>query len=180
MPLRQTHRLHAHRLSLPSTAYFVTCCTVSRKPGLTGGTLSSALRSADTTADSSGDAVLLAFTVMPDHVHWLFHLGERLSLGRMIGRWKAATRATLAAAGLAWQRDYFEHRLRPDEDHEAYARYIHLNPYRASLLAPHEAWPHWCCPTPARFRFTEHLDPGGGIPPEWIADRVPADLAVGE
>jgi len=139
-----------------------------------------ALRAATTAADSSDDATLLAFTIMPDHIHWLFQLGTRLSLGHMLGRWKAATRTALASVGLAWQRDYFEHRLRPDEDREAYARYIHLNPYRAGLLAPHEAWPHWLCPNPERFRFTEHLEQAGGIPPEWIADRVTDALAVGE
>ena len=166
----------------PRPPIFVTCCTMQRRPGLTAEAVSQTLRSATASADASGDAMLLAFTVMPDHIHWLLHLGERLSLGRTIGRWKFDTRAALATAGLAWQRDYFEHRLRPDEDREAYARYIHLNPYRAGLLAPHEVWPHWFCPNPTRFRFTEHLNPARGIPPEWIADRVTDELAraVGE
>jgi REP element-mobilizing transposase RayT len=153
---------------------------MQRRPGLTAEAVSQTLRSAAAAADSSGDAALLAFTVMPDHIHWLFQLGTRLSLGHMLGRWKAATRTALASVGLAWQRDYFEHRLRPDEDREAYARYTYLNPYRAELIAPHEVWPHWFCPNPARFRFTEHLNPAGGIPPEWIADRVPDSRAVGE
>lgn len=115
-----------------------------------------------------GDTTTIAFTVMPDHVHWLFQLGARLSLGRVIGRFKAETRASLAGAGLRWQRDYFERRLRPDESSEDFGRYIFLNPYRADLLRLESTWPGWSCPDVERMEFLSQLNPDGSVPREWI------------
>ena len=177
---RRTDDLHAHRCSLPSTAYFVTCCTQGRRIDLTAAEPARALRAAVLAADLAGDTATLAFTIMPDHVHWLFVLGDRLSLGQTIGKWKAATGSAMRSVGLAWQRDYFEHRLLPDEEREAYAQYVLLNPYRAGLVGPSQPWPHWHCPEPQRFQFSMHLTASGGIPAEWIADRDLGRLATGE
>lgn len=78
---------------------------------------------------------------MPDHVHLLVTLGERLSLGQCVGRLKAKTRFLLSTASLRWQGNYFEHRLKADEPIETVLRYMFLNPYRANLLKLAEAYP---------------------------------------
>ena len=121
MHLRRTGELHAHRWSQAATTDFVTCCTRDRRPGLNALPGIGPLVAAVASSDATGDTATLAFTAMPDHVHWLFILGSRLSLCSVIGRWKADTRVAMLASDLTWQRDYFEHRLRPDEEREAYA-----------------------------------------------------------
>jgi putative transposase len=41
---------------------------------------------------AEGDDAILAATVMPDHVHILFKLGNSLGVGRCVSRWKSAMR----------------------------------------------------------------------------------------
>jgi len=118
---------------------------------------------------------------MPDHVHVLFVLGIRLDVGRCVSRWKTEGRKSSGYAG-AWQRDFWEHRLRNDEPWEDYGLYLFLNPYRTGLLVRNEAWPGWWVPEPQRFKFMEMLGPKGEPPAEWIdwPDVKFAKLSTGE
>jgi REP element-mobilizing transposase RayT len=136
---RRTGLLHEHRWSQAGGTYFITCCTVKKQRDLTEQSIVAVLSRAVEQAGAQGDVVTLAFTVMPDHVHWLLSLGARLTLGRVIARWKSQTRAALEIFDLHWQRDFFEHRLKPDESVEPYALYVFLNPYRLSLCPSSEA-----------------------------------------
>ncbi|MEI6862744.1 MAG: transposase [Verrucomicrobiota bacterium] len=159
--------------------YFVTCCTQKRRGSLTAIETSMLIRSAAVASDALGDTETYAFTVMPDHVHWLFQLGGRLSLGRLVARFKVQTGPVLDIGRLAWQRDFYEHRLRAEESSEAYGRYIFLNPYRAGLL--HDAtWPGWFCARPEIFGFLALLNEDGSPPRAWIGEAIPQGLAIGE
>jgi putative transposase len=180
MPIRRTSELHGHRWSAPKTRYFVTACTRERRSGLEGHSVTDAIIKGTMDSDSLEDTETMAFSVMPDHIHWLFVLGRRLSIGRVIGRLKFESRETLASAGLAWQRDFFEHRLRAEESAEDYGRYIFLNPYRAGIVKVAETWRGWHCSRPELFAFTVHLNSNGSPPREWIEEPVPTALAVGE
>ncbi len=180
MPPRRTGALHAHRWSQPATIYFVTCCTQFRSEGLTTARVSVAIGHTIAEMDQRGDTQTHVFTVMPDHLHWLFTLGGRLSLGRVVARLKTQTRDALRGEALAWQRDFFEHRLRPEEAIEAYGLYVFLNPYRAGLVDTDGQWRHWMCPHPESFRFIAMLNPDGTPPGEWIDAPVPTGLSVGE
>jgi len=180
MPTRQTSALHEHRWSQPDATYFVTCCTQERKPGLTVSSVASTLKQITATLDAHGDTTTHAFTLMSEHVHWLFTLGRCLTLGRVLARWKAQTKDALQSAALVWQRDFCEHKLRPDEAQEPYALYIFLNPYRANLVTATTTWPHWHCPVPDRFDFIALLNLNGTPPIEWIAAPIPIGLATGK
>lgn len=168
MTERRTPELHAHRWSAPEVRYFVTVCTSDHRPGLMATATRELLFRAAQRSDTLQDTSTFAFTVMPDHLHWLFQLGHRLSLGRIVARFKADTHAGLAAAGLRWQRDFFERRLREEESVEDYGRYIFLNPYQAGLLTPSEGWTGWWCPRPGQLEFLARLNPDGSIPREWL------------
>jgi hypothetical protein len=118
---------------------------------------------------------------MPDHVHVLFELGEKLSVGRCVARWKSEARRLAGYAG-EWRRDFWEHRLRDGEEIEDYGFYIFLNPYRAGLIDHHLTWPWWWPPDPRAFRFIGVLKENGAPQPEW-ADLPEArftGLAIGE
>jgi len=130
--------------------------------------------------DAGGDTHTWAFTIMPDHLHWLFRLTGRLELGEVIAKLKFISRRELTANELAWQRDYYDHCLRPEESLEDYALYIFLNPYRAGLLAADAIWPWWWTAEPRALRFVTLLGPRGDPPPEWISDPVPARVRHGE
>ena len=88
---------------------------------------------------------LRAGVVMPDHVHLLFRLGEKLTFSQVMGRFKAKTRRPIFEYGLLWQQNVFEHRLRPDEKVLPVLHYIFMNPYRKGLTGMDERWPGFFC-----------------------------------
>ena len=100
-------------------------------------------------------AHLLAFVVMPDHVHWLFVLGERRSLDKVMHgfgsvTWQGFRRACGRDVGKVWEDEYHDHRLRSEERVWATLDYVHENPVRRGLCARAEDWP-WSTVNP-RFR----------------------------
>ena len=178
--MRRTGELYAQRWSSPGVRYFVTICTHERRGGLEVPPVTEAIIRSAIQSDMQRDTETIALVVMPDHLHWLFGLGGRLQLGRVVAKLKAATRGMLTSTGLAWQRDFFEHRLRANDSLEDYGLYVFLNPYRARLNPANAVWRGWCCPRPELLRFVSRLSPDGSPPPEWIVEPVPEGLAVGE
>lgn len=128
----------------------------------------------------AGDWQLLAATVMPDHVHILFTLGERLSLDRVIAKFKSRGRPPDAT--WRWQANLFEHRLRADEDSEDYAFYIFMNPYRAGLIDVNAPWLGWLRGAEWRWRLEDGLSAEGTPPAEWIHQMTEAvgRIQIGE
>jgi hypothetical protein len=109
---------------------------------------------------------------MPDHVHVLLVLGERLTLSQAVGKFKACSIRTIRPITPAfdWQRNFFEHHVRPDESGNAYARYIFMNPYRAGLISRREQWSFWRCSKDVQFDFLSQLDEGVYPPEEWFEE----------
>ena len=75
---------------------------------------------------------------MPDHVHLVLEgLSDSSDLRRFVRDWKQRTafeyRKTTGRD--LWQRGYFDHVLRADEDTDIVARYVLTNPVRAGLVA---------------------------------------------
>jgi len=80
------------------------------------------------------DARLFAWCIMPDHVHLLV---ECENLAGFVRRFKG--RATVAARSVdpdrrLWQRSFYDHLLRGDEDVLTVVRYIWGNPVRAGIV----------------------------------------------
>jgi putative transposase len=180
MPTRRTGELHQQRISAAGASYFVTCCTKSRCNGLSSDRIGRTLLEGILSSDRLQDTRTFWFTVMPDHCHWVFELGDRLSLGRVIARFKSQTTGSLEQKGICWQRDFYEHRLQSQEEPEDYALYVFLNPYRAGLLSMEETWPWWWTAQPQALRFLELLNANGSPPAAWIDQAVPATLRHGE
>jgi len=51
------------------------------------------------------------------------------------------SRITARIANIAWQRNFFDHRLRNDESENEKVAYIRANPVRAELIGPNDRWP---------------------------------------
>jgi putative transposase len=75
--------------------------------------------------------------LMPDHLHILVGIEGEDSLSGIIRDFK---RATSRFAGVCWQRNFFDHRIRRDESLREKEDYIRENPIRAGLIAPGEKW----------------------------------------
>lgn len=77
--------------------------------------------------------------LMPDHLHGLLTLAPGQELQKVISDWK---RYTARFAGIKWQRDFFDHRIRHEESLSEKWEYIVQNPVRACLVASPDAWPY--------------------------------------
>ncbi len=80
---------------------------------------------------------LLAWCVMPNHVHVLFSLLRGQTLETILHSWKSysANRANrlLVQTGRFWQREYFDHLVRNESSVRKIKQYIQDNPRRAGL-----------------------------------------------
>jgi putative transposase len=80
------------------------------------------------------------FVTMPDHVHGLVSFPPSARpLQGVVSDWKRWTARHLS---IAWQSDFFEHRLRDDESALGKADYLLANPVRAKLVERPEQWPY--------------------------------------
>lgn len=89
----------------------------------------------------------MAWVVMPDHIHWLFQLGKTKSLSEVMKKFKGRSayeiNKHLNKTGMLWQRSFYDHALREEEDVQSIARYIVANPLRAKLVANIGDYSHW-------------------------------------
>lgn len=75
--------------------------------------------------------------LMPDHLHALIGFPKEQDLSKAISNWKEII---AKKAGVKWQRDFFDRRIRDSKSLREKAEYIGLNPVRKGLV--HEA-EHW-------------------------------------
>lgn len=96
----------------------------------------------------------VAIVVMPDHFHWLCSLpDEDADFSSRIRMIKRGFTLRLLQAGIPlekdtrgeyrlWQRRFWEHTIRDEEDLEKHLDYIHYNPVKHGLVRSVRDWPH--------------------------------------
>lgn len=135
------------RASIGHTAYLITATTQNREPLYTHFPAACSAARCFEDATLLRESRMLAWVLMPDHVHWLHQLGETDSLGEVIGRLKSAssrhTNRALNRTGPLWSKAFHDHALREEEDLQAVARYIVANPLRAGLIKRIGDYPFW-------------------------------------
>jgi REP element-mobilizing transposase RayT len=84
---------------------------------------------------------LLAWCVMPNHVHVVLKLFSGHELGAIVKGWKLhvskAAKHALSQTGKLWQREYYDHLIRNGEELERAVQYVIENPAKAGL----KDWP---------------------------------------
>jgi REP element-mobilizing transposase RayT len=96
---------------------------------------------------------LIAWVVMPNHVHLLIRTYEGVPLGKIVQSWKSYTSRwirrmmedrgrgeELPAKGL-WMREYWDRYIRNERHFQAVVAYIHENPVKAKLVGKAGNWP---------------------------------------
>jgi REP element-mobilizing transposase RayT len=76
---------------------------------------------------------------MPDHIHLLLSFPDIPSYSRKIGDWK---HYLSHFHGVVWQENFFDHRLRDQENFGQKSDYILYNPVRAGLVQDAKDWPY--------------------------------------
>ncbi len=168
------------RAKIAGATYFFTVVTDGRRPIFK-----------DATAVAMFDAGLKrikdrhpfdvdAYVILPDHMHMLWTLPD--GDANYSTRWRLIKEAfTKAYTRLAsplpqnpsrrskgeqavWQRRFWEHVIRNDDDFTAHVEYIHYNPVRHELVAAARDWPH--------SSFSEWVE-RGAYEPHWGSDDMP-------
>lgn len=87
---------------------------------------------------------LLAWCVMPNHVHVLIETRDGCPLSRVVQGWKSFTSKLinqhLVRTGTVWMREYFDRYIRDDRHLAAVTAYIHGNPVKAGLVSKEQDW----------------------------------------
>jgi REP element-mobilizing transposase RayT len=115
---------------------------------------------------------LIAWVIMPNHVHVLIRVYEGVSLKKILQSWKSYTarrirewkpgsaerqlgtgktnpercragaRRSQTARTTIWAREYWDRYIRDDAHFAATIEYIHQNPVKAKLVQSPEEWPY--------------------------------------
>ena len=135
------------RSSVPGGVFFFTVVTQQRQPLFAEEHHVEALRSAFRQVKAARPFEIDAVVILPDHLHTIWRLPEGDS--DFSGRWreikKAASRVIAPQADrrrqrLVWQRRFWEHLIRDEEDWRRHVDYIHFNPVRHGLVRRAEDW----------------------------------------
>jgi len=102
---------------------------------------------------------LIAWVVMPNHVHVLVRVYEAVPLAKIVQSWKSYTGRRIRAlmeeesrAGArrtkwrgrtqrVWMREYWDRYIRDDRHFHTVVDYIHQNPVKARLVGAAKDWP---------------------------------------
>jgi REP element-mobilizing transposase RayT len=116
--------------------FSLTICTWQRSPWFKTAAYATTLIETLHAGLFARESTIYAYCLMPDHLHLLISPND-ISLIDLINRWKSYTANRLRKEGLSskcWQRSFYDHALRKEEEIKTTARYIVCNPVRAGLV----------------------------------------------
>jgi putative transposase len=148
---RNPHLLDRHHLRLPGGAYrqtdvvfSVTIAVLGRRPAfsdseLAAATVAEMLRQAELTGVG-----LYAFCLMPDHFHIVVSPSPACDVVSFVARLKSLTTRVAwrhGVQGILWQRSFWDHSLRRDEQLGNVVEYVLRNPVRKGLVSEWQEYP---------------------------------------
>jgi putative transposase len=87
---------------------------------------------------------LLAWAIMPSHVHAVVQTSPEQTLSSIVAAWKSCSarrvNAALGRRGPLWQRDYYDRYVRDDDHLARVVAYTEANPVAAGLVDSPEEW----------------------------------------
>ena len=101
---------------------------------------------------------LLAWVVMPNHIHVLFQPMNGWSVAKIVASWKKFTASKIydhhqrtgeGPRPPIWHREYWDRYIRNQDHFQQAIDDIHLNPVKAGLVGSAEAWP-WSSAFPGK------------------------------
>ena len=172
---------------VPGGTCFFTLVTHERRPILTSPLGRRCLRAAIQTVRRRRPFAVVGIVLLPDHLHtvWTLPPGDARYPTRLRRIKEAFTEAFLSAGGAeggrsasrvsrgeraVWQRRFWEHTVRDEDDLARCLDYLHFNPVKHGLVSGVRDWP-WS----SFHRYVE----AGDYPPGW-GSGPPADLPGAE
>ena len=167
---------------VPGGTYFFTLTLMDRRSSVLIDHID-ALRAALRRARRERPLAIDAFVVLPDHLHAILTLP--LDDADYPGRWRLIktlfSHAVIAAGSpvkrhanhelALWQRRFWEHTIRNDDDLARHVDYIHFNPVKHGLVSRVRDWPH-----SSFHRYVQE----GLLPKDWAGDADNTSVDFGE
>ncbi len=143
------------RVFLPGGTFFFTLVTFQRRPILSCPENIQLLRNAFQYTLDRHPFTIVANVILPDHMHFIWTLPEDSSdystcwrlikshftrnWKREIGFGKSDSRRKKGEADV-WQRRFWEHLIREEDDLSRHVEYIHYNPVKHGLVSAAAEW----------------------------------------
>lgn len=144
---RKKIRLSRESYKIPGYVYSITVCCAEKRAVFMNAELSETLDRELRTHPVGVGVKTLAFCLMPNHVHLLLQVDGGDIIAALQG-WKSRTTHqywNLGGEGRLWQRSFYDHGIRGEEDLRAAALYIVNNPLRANVPdRKRYTWSLWC------------------------------------
>ena len=137
LPQRKHTRLSVELYRSPGTVCSVTIGVHDRRPIFSSTTIAHSTIDVLVAHREKTGVALHAYCLMPDHVHLLLSPSLVCDVITFVGQFKnLAQRAAwrFGIQGSFWQKGFYDHFIRTDEQLTAAIRYILENPIRAGLV----------------------------------------------
>lgn len=124
--------------------FSITICTTDKNKIFQNEKLAKPIFNNILSGPLSSETELFAVCLMPDHIHFLLSPKNNASLVQIIDRWKTFSTNLLHRQGFdgpVWQRSFYDHALRKEEDIKTTSEYIIQNPVRGGLVDKWEEYP---------------------------------------
>ncbi len=147
------------RASTSNASYFFTAVAYRRQPILCDAPIRSALRAAIETVRTTRPFTIDAWVLLPDHLHCIWTLPEgdadfstrwmmikrsvSLACREIYHRadWMTASKSKHRESTI-WQRRFWEHQIRDEDDLVRHVDYIHFNPVKHGNVQRVGDWPY--------------------------------------
>lgn len=147
------------RASAAGGSYFFTVVAYRRQAILCDEVVREALRAAIQTVRATRPFVIDAWVLLPDHLHCVWTLPEGdadfstrwMLIKRLVSvacrdayrreEWMHASKQKHRESTL-WQRRFWEHQIRDEDDFARHLDYVHFNPVKHGLALNAAAWPY--------------------------------------
>jgi putative transposase len=157
--LRKNIMSNYRRADAPGACYFFTVVTFRRRNILTNNDCRGWLRDAVMKTRKNHPFSIDAWVLLPNHLHCMLTLPE--SDNNFSVRWNDIKKRFTTAAkdtlhkpewvnaskqkhreSTIWQRRFWEHQIRDDNDYQRHMDYIHYNPVKHGLVKQVRDWPY--------------------------------------
>ena len=165
------------RATTKGASYFFTVVTKDRYPWFAEENAVNILREAYRTTIKKRPFTIDAIVVLPDHLHCIWQLpegdadysGRWREIKKMVSR-QLDTRTNLRNERPVWQRRFWEHQIRDDNDWRNHMDYIHYNPVKHGYVKKVSSWP---------YSTFHRLVESGVYPVDW-GDESIVEIQAGE
>jgi len=171
------------RNRVPGGCYFFTVNLRDRRSALLVEQID-LLRKSIRTCRAAAPFHIDAWVVLPEHMHCVWTLPEgdvdypgrlraiKKQFSRALPQFEPRTTVMIARAERGiWQRRYWEHTIRNDDDYARHMDYVHFNPVKHGLVRTVADWPH------STFRQAVKR---GFYPAQWVPDDAEIEGEFGE